>query len=292
MEIKLQETTFIDLISDFGFKKLFGEEPNKDLLISFLNGVFAGRKQIVDLEYARNESLGDGPDQGGAIFDLVCTGADGEKFIIEVQRTRQENFKKRALFYTSRLISNQAPKGRRSVWGYSISEVYLVALLDGFTITDPLDARYLHDVCLCERTTGKVFYDGLGYVYIELPKFNKQENELNSDLDRWLFVLKNMSRLKKIPVYLRKTIFEKVFDIATYSRLNKEERMAYDVSLKQKWDLYSIKTTAFNDGKKEGMLDGILEGKRAIARELLKKGLPTDLIAETTGLSEEEIARL
>lgn len=197
MNRRTAEITFIDLTSDFGFKKLFGEEPNKDLLISFLNGVFAGRKQIVDLEYARNESLGDGPDQGGAIFDLVCTGADGEKFIIEVQRTRQENFKKRALFYTSRLISNQAPKGRRSVWGYAISEVYLVALLDGFTITDPLDARYLHDVCLCERTTGKMFYDGLGYVYIELPKFNKQENELTSDLDRWLFVLKNMSRLKK-----------------------------------------------------------------------------------------------
>lgn len=282
------ETTFIDLTSDFGFKKLFGEEPNKDLLISFLNGVFEGRKQIHDLEYARSEGLGDGPDEGSAIFDLVCTGTDGEKFIIEVQRARQENFKKRALFYTSRLISNQAPKGRRSVWGYTITEVYLIALLDGFTITQASETHYLHDVCLCDRTTGKVFYDGLGYTYIELQKFTKQENDLVSNLDRWLYVLKNMSQLKKIPVYLRKTIFEKVFDIATYSRLNKEERMTYDVSLKRKWDEYSIKETAFNDGKKEGML----EGKRSIARKLLKKGLAIDLIAETTGLSKEEIARL
>jgi len=292
VEIKLQETTFIDLTSDFGFKKLFGEEPNKELLISFLNGVFEGRKQILDLQYARSESLGDGPDEGGAIFDLVCSGIGGEKFIIEVQRAKQEHFKKRALYYTSRLISNQAPKGKRAIWGYDITEVYLVALLDEFTITDTLNDRYLHDVCLCERTTGKVFYEGLGYLYIELPKFNKQENELTNDLDRWLFVLKNMSRLKKIPVYLRKTIFEKVFDIATYSRLKKEERMAYDVSLKRKWDEYSIKETAFNDGKKEGVLEGKREGIQTIARELLKKGLSIDLIAETTGLSKEEIARL
>jgi len=134
--------------------------------------------------------------------------------------------------------------------------------------------------------------EGLGYVYIELPKFNKQESELENDLDRWLFVLKNMSRLKKIPVYLHKTIFEKVFDIATYSRLNKEERMAYDVSLKRKWDLHSIKETAFNDGKIEGKREGADEKSRIIARELLKKGLSIDLIAETTGLSKEEIDQL
>ncbi|HZH54461.1 MAG TPA: PD-(D/E)XK nuclease family transposase, partial [Sphingobacteriaceae bacterium] len=89
-----EKTTFIDLTSDFGFKKLFGSEPNKDLLISFLNAIFQGRKVIHDLEYTRQEELGDGLDEGGAIFDLVCTGKDGEKFIIEVQRARQSNFKK------------------------------------------------------------------------------------------------------------------------------------------------------------------------------------------------------
>lgn len=283
-----RETTFIDLTSDFGFKKLFGEEPNKDLLISFLNEVFQGRKVIRDLEYTRQEELGAALDEGGAIFDLVCTGSDGEKFIIEVQRARQENFKKRALFYTSRLISNQAPKGRRSVWGYAITEVYLVALLDGLTITDFAETTPIHDICLCYRNSGKVFYEGLGYIYIELPKFNKTEIELQNDLDRWLYVLKNMSRLQKIPVYLHKSIFEKVFDIATYSKLNKEERMAYDMSLKKKWDEYSIKETAFNDGK----LEGKLEERSTIARNLIKLGLPIPQIAKSTGLSEEEIAEI
>ena len=144
-----EKTKYIDLTSDFGFKKLFGSEPNKDLLISFLNAIFQGTKVIQDLEYTRQEELGDGLDEGGAIFDLVCTGEDGEKFIIEVQRAGQRNFKKRAVFYTSRLISNQAPKGRRAAWGYDITEVYLVALLDGFTITE-LSEPHLHHVYLSQ----------------------------------------------------------------------------------------------------------------------------------------------
>ena len=254
-------------------------------MISFLNGVFRGRKVILDLEYARQEELGDGPDEGSAIFDLVCSGQDGEKFIIEMQRARQEHFKKRALFYTSRLISNQAPKGQRSVWGYAISEVYLVAVLDGFTISDPAESSPLKDICLCYRDTGKVFYEGLGFIYIELPKFLKTEEELLTDLERWLFLLKNMSQLDKIPVYLRKSIFERVFDIATYNKLNKEERMAYDMSLKKKWDEYSIKQTAF----KEGVAEGEKRGKLKVARNLLSLGLSTVQIAKSTGLSEEEI---
>lgn len=134
--------------------------------------------------------------------------------------------------------------------------------------------------------------EGLGYTFIELQKFNKTESELPNDLDKWLYVLKNMARLEKIPVYLRKSIFEKVFDIAEYSKLDKEERMAYDISLKKKWDEYSIKQTAFNDGKREGKEVGKREEKYAIARELLKIGLPIKQIAATTGLKEEKIEEL
>ena len=187
-------TTFIDLTSDFGFKKLFGEEPNKYLLLAFLNEVFKGLKEITHLEYAKIEELGDGLDEGGAIFDLVCTGTKGEKFLIEMQRARQENFKKRALFYTSRLICNQAPKGKRSQWGYEFSEVYLVALLDGFSISEAHE-HHIHQIYLCDRNSGKIFEEGLGYIYIELQKFDKTVNEDSPELDKWLYVLRNISHL-------------------------------------------------------------------------------------------------
>jgi len=186
--------------------------------------VFRGRKHIADLVYNKNEHPDDLKDEGAAIFDLLCTGANGEKFLIEVQRGRQGNFKERALFYTSRLISDQAPKGRRSEWAYNLTEVYLVALLEDFTLQISDGKEYLHDICLCNRETGEIFYDKLGYIYSELNKFVKEDADLVTDLDKWLYVLKNMSRMDKIPVYLRKPIFEKLFSIAEYTNLTKEEK--------------------------------------------------------------------
>lgn len=161
---------YIDPLVDFAFKKIFGSEPNKDLLIAFLNEVFRGRKHIVDLVYNKNEHPGELKDEGAAIFDLLCTGDKGERFLIEVQRARQGHFKERALFYTARLISDQAPKGKRKAWGYDIAEVYLIALLEDFTLEDSPANNYLHDICLCNRDTGEIFYDKLGYTYIELSK--------------------------------------------------------------------------------------------------------------------------
>ena len=293
---KPEEITFIDPLSDFGFKKIFGEEPNKDLLIAFLNEVFQGRKQIVDLVYSKNEYPGDTLTEGGAIFDLLCTGENGEQFIIEVQRSKQSNFKKRALFYTSRLISGQAPKGKRAEWNYDVREVYLVALLDGFTLEDTPETAYLHDICLCYRNSGAVFYPGLEYIFMELLKFVKTEDELETDLDRWLYVLKNMSRMQKIPVYLRKPIFEKVFQIASYSNLTKEEKRMYDISLKRKWDNQNALAYARKEGIEEGIREGQKKGEYEkaleMARVMKKDGLSVSVISKYTQLSEEEIGKL
>jgi hypothetical protein len=122
--------------------------------------------------------------------------SNGERFVIEVQRSSQFNFKRRMLYYGSKLIADQAPKGNRKSWAYNISEVYVIALLDGFPMLDSeRTTQYLHNICLCDRDTGKVFYNHLEFFYIELINFTKEESELQSDLEGWLFVLKNMSKL-------------------------------------------------------------------------------------------------
>ncbi|MDB5007654.1 MAG: hypothetical protein JWP45_2047 [Mucilaginibacter sp.] len=275
---------YIDPLVDFAFKKIFGSEPNKDLLIAFLNEVFRGRKQIIDLTYNKNEHPGELNDEGAAIFDLLCTGDKGERFLIEVQRARQGYFKERALFYTSRLISDQAPKGKRSTWGYNIAEVYLIALLEDFALEDSPSHTYLHDIYLCNRDTGEIFYDKLGYTYIELVKFVKTDTELGTDLDKWLYVLKNMSRMDKIPAYLRKPIFEKLFSIAEYTNLTKEEKTMYDSSLKYKWDNKNVLDYAVKEAK--------LEEAMAIALEMKKDGLPLAQISKFTKLPIEEIEKL
>ncbi|WP_028295224.1 Rpn family recombination-promoting nuclease/putative transposase [Olivibacter sitiensis] len=300
MAKQASKSRYIDLTTDFGFKRVFGTEPNKDLLKAFLNEVFRGRKEIVDLVYNKNEHVGDIEEIGSVIFDLTCTADNGEKFIIEVQRSAQVNFIKRTLYYGSKLITDQAPKGRRKEWGYGISEVYVIVLMDGFAMPDGDDGTsYLHDICLCNRDTGKVFYDDLGFIYLELVNFVKEESELGSYLDGWLFVLKNMGRLDRIPLYLRKPIFEKLFDIAEYSKLSTEEKEMYDTSLKQKWD----NTNALAYARQEGEVKGLEKGRQEerakaeaekldIAREMKKDGLPIVQIAKFTKLSIEVIEKL
>ena len=280
---------YIDPLVDFAFKKIFGTEPNKDLLIAFLNEVFRGRKHIVDLVYNKNEHPGDIKGEGAAIFDLLCTGEKGEQFIIEVQRGRQGFFKERALFYTSRLISDQAPKGNRSAWAYNIAEVYLIALLEDFTLEDsPADA-YLHDICLCNRDTGEIFYDKLGYTYIELSKFVKADTELETDLDRWLHVLKNMSRMDKIPVYLRKPIFEKLFSIAEYTNLTKEEKTMYDQNLKRKWDNQNVLDYAVNEAVKEAREE---EQVKVIKNLIVQLGLSDEQTASIAEVSIDLVKKI
>src|SRR5690606_16309560 len=103
------------------------------------------------------------------------------------------------------------------------------------------EQNYLRDICLIDRDSGKVFYEGLGYIFLELANFTKQEAELKTDLDRWLYVLKNMSRMDKMSVFTRKPIFKKLFNLAEYAKLTKEEKDMYDVSQKRRWDNHAVK---------------------------------------------------
>lgn len=143
---------YMDLLTDFGFKKVFGSEPNKDLLIAFLNELFKGRKVIRDLVYNLQEKGGPVKEYRKTVFDLTCTGADGETFIIEVQRARQQFFTDRAVFYTASKLYEQGPKGRKE-WNFDLKEVYLIAVMD-FSIEGSPPGQYLHRVRLAEEITG------------------------------------------------------------------------------------------------------------------------------------------
>ncbi|MBE9460700.1 PD-(D/E)XK nuclease family transposase [Dyadobacter sp. UP-52] len=281
---------FIDPFTDFGFKRLFGSEPNKDLLIDFLNQIMGEEKQIVDLTYNQTEHFGHSDENRKVIFDLLCTGSNGEQFIIEMQRIRQEYFKDRSLYYTSSLITQQAPKGGPK-WNYHLKPVYLIGLMD-FSFDETHSEQYLHRVQLMKSDTFEIFYDKLGFVFIEIPKFLKKGNELHSELDNWLFLLKNMSRLDKIPVFLRKPVFSKLFNIAEVSNLTGKEKMAYDESLKIKWDNYNGMDYAVKQERAAALREGKEESQKQIALAMKKKGMEISLIQELTGLSKNEIEKL
>jgi predicted transposase/invertase (TIGR01784 family) len=118
---------YINPYTDFGFKKLFGTEMNKDLLISFLNALFHGEQVIKDVKYLNSEKLGEGYRDRRAIFDVYCENEKGEKFIVEMQKAEQDYFKDRSIYYSTFPIHEQAPRGE---WDFQLKAVYTVGILN------------------------------------------------------------------------------------------------------------------------------------------------------------------
>ncbi len=305
--MKIKER-YIDPFTDFGFKKLFGEEPNKELLVDFMNHLLEGRKQITQLTYARNEHLGKTDVNRRAVFDLYCEGDRGEKFIVELQKVKQQFFKDRSLYYATFPIQEEGNKG---AWNYRLSEVFTVAVMD-FAFDDSYPDQYRHEVKLVETQTGEVFYDKLTLIYLEMPKFRKEASQLETHFDKWLYLLKNLNRFTDIPPVLQERIFRRAFQIAEVANLNPQDMERYELSLKDKRDWESAIETAVEEGREKGFQQGIQEGIKEgikegiekgmqegikagvveVARNLKRTGLDVALIAQATGLAQEEIEKL
>lgn len=298
-ESKSNLTTFIDPFIDFSWKRLFSTEESKPILIGLLNHLFKGRKFITAIDYGKNEFPGENVDEGGAIFDVYCTDADGSRFIIEIQRGYQKHFKDRALFYSSRAISEQAPRGGRKDWAYNLTEVYLIAFLEDFQLPDSPKHEYLQDICLANRRTGRIFHEKLGFIFIKMINFVKEPQELDAELDKWLYALKHLKEFTSRPSYLSGPEFDQLFNLASYASLTKSERIMYNASLKYKWDNKNVRDYEIGQGREQGREEGraevhikALAEKREMAIKLKIKGMPAEEIAELTNFSLEEIEAL
>lgn len=249
------EEKYINQFTDVGFKKLFGEEPNKDLLIDFLDELLKEEQgPIKSLTYLKNEHLGASENDRKAIFDLYCENEYGEKFIVELQKTKQNFFKDQTLYYATFPIQEQA---KRTEWTYELKAVYTVGILDFVFDEDKHDTtKYRYDIKLTDIDTCKVFYNKLTMIYLEMPKFNKTVDELETRFDKWLYVLRNLPTLDRIPDKLRKRIFEKLFQTAEIAKFSLVEARSYEDSLKYYRDLKNSFDTATQEGYAEGLAEG------------------------------------
>lgn len=289
------EERYISLLTDFGFKRIFGTAPNKELLINFLNSLFDGAQVIKNIKYLNNEHLGDNIAARKAIFDVYCEGENGEKFIVEMQNAYQEFYKDRALFYSTYPIREQALKG--SDWDFKLTRVYTVALLNFDMKEEAFDSNTIsHTVKLCDIDTNKVFYQKLDFIYVEISKFRKSEDELETLYDKWLYVLKNLSKLGQRPKALRDKVFDRLFQEAEIAKFTPQELREYEDSRKAYRDIKNSIDTAHKEGKAEGLAEGRAEGEQtkaiAIAEKMKAKGFTTAEISEMTGLDEKVIATL
>ncbi len=278
--------------TDFGFKKLFGEEANKDILMDFLNEVLRDEQpQITNIEYLKTEQLGLRPHDRKAIFDLYCTNKKGEHFIVEMQKARQEFFKDRALYYSTFPIQQQAEKGEN--WNYKLEPVYMIAIVN-FEINDGESTpdKYMTKAKISDVETHHIFYDKLTFIFLEMPKFNKELDKIETKFEKWLYLLKYLPKFERMPDKLKETVFQKVFQIAELSNLSNKQLNQYNDSLKQLWDMQNVLDTSFHDGERAGLEKGKIEGKIEIARRMKAINIPLEQIVALTDLLPEEIENL
>src|SRR5690554_6571973 len=285
---------YINPFTDFGFKKIFGTEFNKVLLIDFLNQALGGREIVKDLTYLNNEALGKTKADRAAVFDLYCQNENGERFIIELQNVKQEYFLDRSVFYSTFPIQGQAPKGRE--WNYRLKAVYTIGLLN-FCLPDKVSTdRYFREIMLMDRHTNEIFYDKLTFIYLEMPNFDKGEEELETGFDKWLYVLKHLAKLQERPKKLQERVFEKLFKEAEIAKLKPEDMRKYEESLKVYRDnrnaMEYAKKEAMREGREEGMEKGRETERIEIAKIMKKNGAPAEQIAKHTGLALEQVEKL
>lgn len=288
---------FINPFTDWGFKHIFGREVSKDILIEFLNDLLQGERVIKDLRFLNNERPPEQKELRKVIYDIYCETDTGEYIIVEMQNRRQENFKERALFYQSQAIYRQGTKGRN--WDFQLDAVYGVYFAN-FYLDGREKGKLRRDVALADLETNEIFCDKLRQIYIELPYFIKKEDECETDFERWIYILKNMEILERLPFKSRKAVFERLEQLASKANMTMEERQQYEEEWKMYNDYYNTLDYAKKEGREiglaegraEGRAEGLSEGILSVAQNLKKMGMSIEQIQQATGLTAEEIEKI
>jgi predicted transposase/invertase (TIGR01784 family) len=307
---------FVNPFTDIGFKRIFGQEVSKPLLLDFLNNLLKGERTITDLTFLDKEQPADYCDDRSLIYDIFCLTDTGEKIIVEMQNKEQPHFADRCLYYYSQAVSRQGERG--ADWNYQIDAVYLVAFVNFHM--EGLADNFRTDVVLMNKQRGVIFSDKERFIFLQLPVFRKEAEECRDDFERWIYVLKNMEILDRMPWAAKDSVFRKLAEIGEVSNMTKDERIEYDAALRHYRDTLNVMRGAEDKGRQQGLTEGRQQGltegrqqgltegrqqgltegmekgrymeKIQMAKNLLSIGLPTDQIVKVTGLSLQDIERL
>lgn len=295
---KQSVSKYVSLLSDYGFKYVFGKIANKEIIIAFLNEVIPDRV-IVDIEQLRNEQLLYLKGGKKSRFDLYCKTDDDSRVIIEMQNQEEADFVDRAIYYSTFPVQDQVEEGQEN---YLFAPIYSINILN-FNLDEMKDEPEVKSIFrLKELETDKVLSSKYTFIFIELKKFNKTlaDIEQGNILERFYYCLRYMEYLDERPVELQQEIFQKLFTAANVATMSKQEFKEYQETMKTERDINSIKWTAemrgMERGMKEGMKKGLEKGRQEqaiiFAMNLRTDGFPYETIAKYTGLSVEQIEKL
>lgn len=287
---------YLNLLTDFAFKKIFADPKNKHILIDLLNTFLKEEQFITDLIFMNTEQLGKSKQHRSIIYDLYCTDQHGDHFLIEVQQAPHSHFLDRILYYSSNLIRNQGV--RKKKWNYELKTVYTVALMN-FIHTEwkTGDEKFYYKFRHSDEEVPELQFKKSVTILVELPKFRKRAaDDVHSHFEKWMYILANIEQLDQKPPTLTEPVFMDLLEKAEFENLSKEERLRYERELKIYRDNYSAMEYAKTTGFQEGFQEGIEKGEQRKLVELILEGfalgLSIHILSKQSKLSEDEVIRI
>ena len=271
---------FINPFTDWGFKKIFGQEVTKDILITFLNSLLEGEHVITDLTFLDKEQLPEAKDMRGIIYDVYCTTDKGEHIIVEMQNRDQTYFVDRTTFYMAKAIASQ---GRRGNWDYRLDAVYGVFFMN-FMSAELSSDKLRTDIVLSDKETHRMLTGKVRMIYLQLPCFTKSEEECNTLFDCFIYTLKNMEILDRMPFMAKNAVFRKLAEIADVNTLTQEEHAKYDSSIKVLRDNIAVYQGAIREGEVKGEVKTI--------KKFLASGMSKEQVAAILQMNIQDLEAL
>ncbi|WP_353288212.1 Rpn family recombination-promoting nuclease/putative transposase [Wolbachia endosymbiont (group B) of Agriphila inquinatella] len=308
---------FLDPKNDISFKRIFGTEKNKDILIHFLNDIlgFTGKSTIKDIEFLSTIQDPDIASKKQSIVDVLCRDENGLQVIVEMQVAKTKGFEKRAQYYAAKAYSRQADKGDQY---HELKEIIFIAIADCILFPDKSEYKSKHTIR--DEDTNEHDLKDFYFIFIELPKFPKtKKDQLSNIVEKWIYFFKYADETSEEE--LEKIIGSDVIIKKAYEELNRfnwseKEFIAYEQEIKRILDEQAVLAQKLDDatekGREEGKEEGIQIGhekgraegiqigaekgekqaKITVAKNLLKAGVSIDIIAQTTGLTVDEVKDL
>ena len=296
---------FVNLRSDVGFKAVFADRNNKDILIGVLNQILPPEARIEDIkEYSDREQRRDVPYGKKTVLDLVCVDRDDRTFVVEMQASEEDFFFERCVYYASGLYHLELSDGVRYK---GLRPVYVVSFLnyrlrhDDESLWDT--DHFISHWRFTEKRTGMVADQTISVIFVEMTLFTKTLEECVTEFDRLFYIFKNSDGFQRIPEWIEEAggISRRLAEACEVAAFDKEKKLKYEIDKMNEWDIQAQKEYAVRKGLEEGLQKGLREGREegleqgreetrlSIARKLFEAGTPVDVIVNCTGVDDGTI---
>lgn len=288
---------YIDILTNGGFKALFGDEANKEVVMSIINVLLPEHRKVTDIEYMPTEHQGQIVDLNKEYhYDFMCKDVSGAMFIVELQRYQEDYWFQRCVSYASRAYDRQNRRGD----DYNVQPVYLIGLVD-IEIDHPdkefWKNRYVSEYTFREKESHDLLGETIVIIFAEMANFSKRAEDCITEADRMLYLLKNIGRMMEQPDWLQHEVYTRIFNACEIAAFTEDKRIQYDKDMYDERRLKSEMNTArrlgYENGHKEGVMAGYAEG-RAEGRAEGKAEGRAELIRQmhAKGMSAEEICKI